>query len=936
MNNNIIKQKFSYTFIILSYLSMMNICASEEQVINHKINASYEPATHLVSVTDTISLAEGIENNSIEFKLHSDLNVTSNTKGVSVELVNTNSSAIDKGMDQEKFDVPLSTYKITFSNLFKGTKGQFTLKYEGVIHHIIKQKGEEYSRGFSQSPGIIEERGAYLSGSTYWVPSFGDEYITYELTTSSPEGWRVVSQGKRMLSKDEGGRHLDTWLVDTPTEEVYLIGAKFSEYSFDVGAVKAMAFLRSSDEALANKYLETTAQYMEMYRNLVGPYPYSKFALVENFWETGYGMPSFTLLGEQIIRFPFILHSSYPHELLHNWWGNSVYLNFDQGNWCEGLTAYMADHLIAEQRGIAGEYRRSTLQGYTDYVDEKTDFPLSKFISRFSPASSAVGYGKSAMMWDMLRDKVGDEHFIKSFQKFYRENKYQRAGYSDIQAAFESVSGEELTPFFEQWVQRKGAPELEIGQVNITGNKGAYSIEFSLNQVQSEKAFVLDIPLAIYSKDGVTQHKVLMDSKQQSYSIELTSKPEKIHVDPQFNLFRKLHFSEIPPSLSKIFGAEKVTIVLPSKASALEAERYNELSKIWTRQSDKFEVVYDNKISSLPADRAVWLFGWNNTFRSVVEKALESLSGEIGDNKVTLGKTELSADDNSFVIGVRHPKNSNLVVVWVTAHDQKAVAGLARKLPHYGKYSYLAFTGTEPSNVSKGQWPTVNSPLVYNLSKDADFSNIKLPKRPALAKLAPVFSAERMQKTVDYLASDELKGRGLGTDELDTAADYIAEQFKKAGLVTAGDNDTYFQDFVATAGEKNKKVFAKNVIGVIPGSNKEWAEESVIVSAHYDHLGLGWPSPAKGNKGKIHNGADDNASGVAVLIELANVLKSMKPKRNVIFVAFSGEEAGLLGAKYYVKNMQKYPVNKAMGIINMDTVGSLGDKKTINPQWLIS
>ena len=100
------------------------------------------------------------------------------------------------------------------------------------------------------------------------------------------------------------------------------------------------------------------------YSGLIGPYPFNKFALVENFWETGYGMPSFTLLGPEIIRFPFILHSSFPHEILHNWWGNSVFVDYGTGNWCEGLTAYLADHLVEEQRGKGAEYRRGTLQKY--------------------------------------------------------------------------------------------------------------------------------------------------------------------------------------------------------------------------------------------------------------------------------------------------------------------------------------------------------------------------------------------------------------------------------------------------------------------------------------------------------------------------------------------------------------------------------------------
>src|SRR5258707_15114299 len=125
------------------------------------------------------------------------------------------------------------------------------------------------------------------------------------------------------------------------------MAAPFSEYSRDAGSVQAFAFLRKPDQALADRYLDATAQYLDMYNGLLGPYPYSKFALVENFWETGYGMPSFTLLGEQVIRFPFILHSSYPHELLHNWWGNGVFVDLARGEWCEDLTAHHTDHPIA-------------------------------------------------------------------------------------------------------------------------------------------------------------------------------------------------------------------------------------------------------------------------------------------------------------------------------------------------------------------------------------------------------------------------------------------------------------------------------------------------------------------------------------------------------------------------------------------------------------
>jgi hypothetical protein len=122
-------------------------------------------------------------------------------------------------------------------------------------------------------------------------------------------------------------------------------------------------------------------------------------------------------------------------------------------------------------------------------------------------------------------------------------------------------------------------------------------------------------------------------------------------------------------------------------------------------------------------------------------------------------------------------------------------------------------------------------------------------------------------------------------------------------------------------------VSLRNVIGVLPGSKPEWAGQSALLTAHYDHLGLGWPDVHKGNEGKLHPGADDNASGVAVLLELAKAIVSgEKPQRTLVFVAFAGEEAGLLGSRHYVEH-PPFPLEKTIGVINLDTVGRLFDRK---------
>ena len=237
-------------------------------------------------------------------------------------------------------------------------------------------------------------------------------------------------------SRDAQGRA--RWESHGPVDEITLVGGPLVPYRDAAGAVEALVYLRQKDDALAAKYLQATAQYVEMYRGLIGPYPYGKFALVENFWETGYGMPSFTLLGSQVIRFPFILTSSYPHEILHNWWGNSVFVDYESGNWCEGLTAYLADHLIQEQRGKGEDYRRDTLQKYRSYVKDGRDFPLAEFRSRHSAATEAVGYGKTMMVFHMLRQKLGDEGFRKWAGGFYRDYRGKQASFGDVRESMES------------------------------------------------------------------------------------------------------------------------------------------------------------------------------------------------------------------------------------------------------------------------------------------------------------------------------------------------------------------------------------------------------------------------------------------------------------------------------------------------------------------
>ncbi len=888
--------------------------------IHHDLVVTLSPDKSYIHVSDQITIDESQIAKTLEFKLHHALILDKNKN---IKKIKTNVQSIDVGMDKDdtdkESDLKLNVYQIKAPKKHKGDF-KIAISYHGKIESEVTQSAENYARGFSESPGIIWQKGVYLAGSTYWIPYFNQGLLTFKLTTTLPKDWKVVTVGKRVVDKVSDNTHTDTWLSETPQEEIFLIAAAFNEYSYSMGSVQAMAFLRTPDEGLANKYLETTAQYMEMYRKLIGPFPYTKFALVENFWETGYGMPSFTLLGEKIIRFPFILHSSYPHELLHNWWGNSVYVDFNNGNWCEGLTAYMADHLIKEQRNNGEQYRRSTLQKYSNYVNKGNDFPIKKFLSRYDAASEAIGYGKVMMVNHMLRRKVGDDKFIKAYQTFNRNNKFKRASFDDIKQAFEGVISEDLGWFFEQWINRTAAPSLALREVKEENIRGKTMLSFSLQQLQDEDVFYLDVPVAIVTDQGINYQTVEMNSKQQQFALTVSGKVLKILIDPHFDLFRKLDPRESPPTFTKAYGSSKTLIVLPGNSNQ-RYQQYLDFANKWVAgNQDKFEIVSQSDLSELPNDKAVMILGLENKYTSVFNQAIEHYNANLSAEKVQFDKQQLNTTNSSFFAAAANPNNPNQVITVLSIGNEKAIDGLVRKLPHYGKYSYLAFDGEEPSNSAKGQWPVNSSPLIHQFGQENIL--VELEKRKALAYLAPAFSADRMMETVEYLANDELKGRGIGTSELDKSADYIANKFKDYGLRTGSDNDSYFQKWQQDVlGKKN--VNLTNVVGVIPGTNPELSQ-AVVISAHYDHLGEGWPNTKKDNKGKIHNGADDNASGVAVMLEIAKALGKSKPERSIIFVAFTAEEAGLIGSRYFVENYKKHPF---FANINIDTVGRLNNNK---------
>ncbi len=191
----------------------------------------------------------------------------------------------------------------------------------------------------------------------------------------------------------------------------------------------------------------------------------------------------------------------------------------------------------------------------------------------------------------------------------------------------------------------------------------------------------------------------------------------------------------------------------------------------------------------------------------------------------------------------------------------------------------------------------------------------------------------RLLDDIKFLTDDRLQGRVTGSAGADSAAAYLARRFSEVGLQPAAGG--WFQSFAvgrdapAARQAKSGGVIGKNVIGILPGKHPVLRNQTVVLGAHYDHLGLGgFGSLDPDSTGRVHNGADDNASGVAGLIQVAARLAASPPARTVVFIAFSGEELGLLGSAHYVKQ-PIYPLAGTLAMVNLDMVGRLRNGRLI-------
>lgn len=554
-----------------------------------------------------------------------------------------------------------AVYKKTADGFEISAEGRVDIRYQGVF------KGEKNGGGHGNigvvNRGIVSAEGISLTSG--WYPSLAG-LAHYDLTAIVPGNFTAVSEAEEITSEEDPAGRKYSFHFPHPLNGINFVAGHYTEIKDTVNGIAVYAYFFPEDISLAERYIENTKRYIGMYSQMLVPYPYKRFSVVENIQPTGYSMPTFTLLGRDVVRLPFIPETSLGHEITHQWFGNYVYWSGGRGNWLEAITTYLSDEYYQEQQEKGWEYRKKILTDYQSYVNSKNDFPLKDFTERRDPASMAIGYGKGAMVFHMLRKSLGDGIFYTSLRTLIRENEFREASWADIQNAFAKESGRDLGWFFAQWLERKGVPDLSIKDEREMVLDGIPSASFEV--LQNEDVYRIGLPLRITDEKGAVQKLLETGKKDEHFKIDTETKPRKITLDPEYDIMRRLSPGEYPPVISRLLGDEKKVIIYTEK----EKKRYTAL--IDSLEAENFKVVSDSGIKD----------------EEIRTSSLLVLGFESPVLKRLFGKVE--KPQAGFMLVVRqNPINPSKVVAYAEGDSEEEVSLAARKIVHYGNYSVLRF-----------------------------------------------------------------------------------------------------------------------------------------------------------------------------------------------------------------------------------------------------
>ncbi len=651
--------------IALASLILMLSRAHASPSIAHEVNLVIEPDDASIAIQDRFAVSG---QNSLVLRI-------SNWMTLSEIRVNGTPAEWTRSGNLHRLELPgRGTHKIA-------------LTASGVVSGLDMKNALHRSGGAAvAAPG-----GIYLPGWSGWLPAVAGHTSAYSLSVVTPATYRATATGALKSETLGPESNVSVFSVRAGIEAPSVFAGPYVVNEKLNGGIRIRTYFHRDSVRFAEAYLNGALAYIRKFEHQIGPYPFADFAIVAAPIPVGLGFPNLTYVHRRILPLPFMQGRSLAHEVLHNWWGNGVYADYASGNWSEGLTTYMADHGLAEDTG-PDRAREMRLGWLRDYAALSTDLDraVKSFVSKKHDASQVIGYGKVAYIFHMLKHEVGAERFSKAIKRLWHDHKFTAASWRDIQTTFEATISRPLDWFFQQWIDRTGAPQLTLKDVKAAKTGDVHRVQFTLSQ--SAQIYRLKVPVLIGTENSEKRFEVEIGSAEKTVTLEIKQPPVVLQIDPDNSVFRRLLPDEAPPIARDILLDRTAAAVMLHKQGDLQNASRALTERLLGRRPEFMPAGHTDPVAAVPL---------------VVQGTTAQIDAFIVAADLPARPARISGAGDARAWTVR--AQSGKAILLVEADTPATLRAMLRSLPHYRSKSFVIFEGGRA--VNHGVWPVSGGPL---------------------------------------------------------------------------------------------------------------------------------------------------------------------------------------------------------------------------------
>ena len=538
-----------------------------------------------------------------------------------------------------------------------------------------------------------------------WYPEIGGA-ARYRLRARMPKGYVAVSEADSFERLEDGANVAYRFDFPYPLTDGISLAAstQYAVAEARHGEVLLQTYLKTEFAPDATVYLDRMKALLADYEAKFGPYPYRRLALVEAPLTSALSQPTYLLLNPGALREVREGLATLAHELVHQWFGNLVYVDFKSGNWAEGAAIYFAEHYLDELKGDGWRFRKRILTSYHNRVRGRQEIPLTAFSMREDLLTRWIGYGKGAFVYHMLRQEIGDDAFFSAIHEFLLRHRHQVATWSDLRAIAERAGGRNLGWFFRQWVESTGTPNLQAtAQVRRTPEN---RFETTVTLTQSGRPFRLRLPVTVKTAGNSDTRSVWLDSASATIRFEHSEPPVTVILDENYDVLRTLSLGERYPTLMQLEAATPVTVVRPMG----DVAPYQPLIDRYRKEGRIIRLAFDRPEFPRGGQRrspTTMSFDERSASRRGMRQSGQVSDADIGetsffvlgrDNRILnrlLGATEarkFRQNDHppgASIEVVKHPANAERFIAVLDSPSASQTAKLLDRVENLGGYSYV-------------------------------------------------------------------------------------------------------------------------------------------------------------------------------------------------------------------------------------------------------